>query len=50
MRGALIGYSRTAIANAETGGARVGRQFWEGADQVLGTGELFVRGYDRIKA
>ena len=48
--GVLTGYSRTAIANAETGGARVGRQFWERADQVLGTGELFVRGYDRIQA
>jgi hypothetical protein len=48
--GVLIGYSRTAIANAETGGARVGRQFWERADLALGSGELFARGYDRIRA
>lgn len=48
--GLLVGYSRTAIANAETGGARVGRQLWERADQVLETGELFARGYDRIQA
>jgi hypothetical protein len=48
--GVLTRYSRTAIANAETGGARVGRQFWEHADLVLGTGELFVRGYDRVRA
>jgi transcriptional regulator with XRE-family HTH domain len=48
--GALVGYSRTAIANAETGGTRVGRQLWEHADQVLETGELFARGYDRIQA
>jgi transcriptional regulator with XRE-family HTH domain len=48
--GALAGYSRTAIANAETGGSRVGRQLWEHADRVLVTGELFARGYDRIQA
>jgi transcriptional regulator with XRE-family HTH domain len=45
----LVGYSRTAIANAETGAASSGRQMWERADQVLGTGELFARGYDRIQ-
>jgi transcriptional regulator with XRE-family HTH domain len=48
--GVLTGYSRTAIANAETGSARLGRQLWERADRVLRTGELFVRGYDRIQA
>jgi transcriptional regulator with XRE-family HTH domain len=48
--GVFLGYSRTAIANAETGGARIGRQFWERADRVLETGELFARGYDRIQA
>ena len=47
--GVLLGYSRTAVANAETG-ARTGRQMWERADHVLGTGELFARGYDRIQA
>jgi transcriptional regulator with XRE-family HTH domain len=48
--GALIGYSRTAVANAETGHARIGRPLWERADRVLGTGELFARGFDRIQA
>lgn len=48
--GVLVGYSRTAIANAETGGTKVGRQLWQRADQVLQTGELFSRGYERIQA
>jgi transcriptional regulator with XRE-family HTH domain len=48
--GALLGYSRTAVANAETGHARIGRQLWERADRVLGTGQLFARGFDRIRA
>jgi transcriptional regulator with XRE-family HTH domain len=47
--GALVGYSRTAVANAETGNARIGRSLWERADRVLGTGELFARGFDRIQ-
>jgi len=48
--GARVGYSRTAIANAETGGTRTGRQLWERVDQVLESGELFARGHDRIQA
>ena len=48
--GVLVGYSRTAVANAETGHAQIGRNLWERADWVLGTGELFVRGFDRIRA
>ena len=48
--GALVGYSRTAVANAETGHARIGRSLWERADRVLGTGELFTHGFDRIQA
>ena len=48
--GVLVGYSRTAIANAETGGTALGRQLWQAADRVLGTGELFTCGYDRIRA
>jgi transcriptional regulator with XRE-family HTH domain len=48
--GTLLGYSRTAVANAETGHARIGRPMWERADRVLGTGELFARGFDRIQA
>jgi transcriptional regulator with XRE-family HTH domain len=48
--GRLVGYSRTAIANAEIGSTSFDRQMWERADLVLGTGELFARGYDRIQA
>jgi DNA-binding XRE family transcriptional regulator len=46
--GAMVGYSRTAVANAETGHAQIGRSLWERADRVLRTGELFARGFDRI--
>ena len=48
--GVLVGYSRTAVANAETGHAQIGRSLWDRADRVLGTGELFARGFDRIQA
>ena len=48
--GVLVGYSRTAVANAETGHAQIGRYLWERADRVLDTGELFARGFDRIRA
>jgi transcriptional regulator with XRE-family HTH domain len=48
--GVLLGYSRTAVANAETGVTRTSRQLWERADRVLETGELFARGHDRIRA
>ena len=39
-----------AVASAETGHAQIGRSLWERADRVLGTGELFARGFDRIQA
>jgi hypothetical protein len=48
--GTLLGYSRTAVANAETGSRGIGPQLWQRADQVLRTGELFARGYARIQA
>jgi DNA-binding XRE family transcriptional regulator len=48
--GVLVGYSRTAIANAETGNTRPSRQLWQNADRLLRTGELFARGHDRIRA
>jgi transcriptional regulator with XRE-family HTH domain len=48
--GVLVGYSRTAVANAETGHAQIGRSLWDRADRVLGTGELFARGFDRVQA
>jgi transcriptional regulator with XRE-family HTH domain len=47
--GVLVDYSRTAIANAESGGAQTGRELWERLDRVLGTGDLFTRGYLRIQ-
>jgi len=48
--GNLLGYSRTAVGNAEAGSPGIGRNFWERADHVLGSGELFARGYARIQA
>jgi hypothetical protein len=48
--GVLLDYSRTAVANAEIGSRGTGRQLWERADRVLGTGELFTRGFARIQA
>jgi transcriptional regulator with XRE-family HTH domain len=48
--GVLLGYSRTAVANAEIGSPGIGRQLWERADLALGTGELFARGWTRIQA
>jgi transcriptional regulator with XRE-family HTH domain len=48
--GMLVGCSRIAVASAETGHAQIGRSLWERADRVLGTGELFARGFDRIQA
>jgi transcriptional regulator with XRE-family HTH domain len=48
--GRMAGYSRSAIANAETGNAITGRRLWQGADRALGTGEVFTRGHDRIQA
>ena len=41
--GTLVGYSRIAIANAETGAAVTSRRLWQGADAALGTGDLFAR-------
>lgn len=48
--GTLIGYSRTAIANAENGGTQTSRQLWVRLDRALKTGELLARGYDRVQA
>ncbi len=46
----LAEYSRSTIANAETGRQRVPRQFWQRCDQALGTGTALARGYDDITA
>jgi tetratricopeptide (TPR) repeat protein len=46
----LSGYSRSTIANTETGRQRVPRSFWENCDAVLGTGTALGRGHDEVTA
>ena len=46
----LAEYSRSTIANAETGRQRVPRRFWQRCDDALGTGTALARGYDDITA
>ncbi len=46
---ALIAYSRSTIANVETGRQRVPRQFWEHADTALRTGGVFASGHDELE-
>jgi transcriptional regulator with XRE-family HTH domain/tetratricopeptide (TPR) repeat protein len=45
-----IGYSRSTIANVETGRQHVPRGFWEGADAALRTGGTLATGYDELDA
>src|SRR6266540_3609140 len=46
----LTFYTRSTLANAETGRQRTGRAFWERCDEVLCTGGVLADGYDRIEA
>jgi transcriptional regulator with XRE-family HTH domain len=46
----LVGYSRSTIANAETGRRPAARDFWEHCDQVLDTGGVLAHQYDELKA
>jgi transcriptional regulator with XRE-family HTH domain len=46
----LTGYSRSTIANVETGRQRVPRDFWERADAVLRTGGTLATGHDELQA
>jgi tetratricopeptide (TPR) repeat protein len=46
----LSGYSRSTIANAETGRQRVPRGFWKSCDVALGTGSALARGHDEVLA
>ena len=46
----LSGYSRSTVANAETGRQRVPRDFWERCDGALGTGSALARGFDELAA
>lgn len=45
----LIGYSRSAIATAETGRRPAARDFWQRCDQVLVTGGVLVRMCDELE-
>ncbi len=44
------GYSRSTLANAETGRQHVQRDFWERCDAALGTGGALTLGFEQIKA
>ena len=46
----LTGYSRSTIANVETGRQHVPRKFWERADAALRTGGTLATGYDELEA
>jgi hypothetical protein len=46
----LTGYSRSSLANVETGRQSVPRGFWERCDTTLGTGGVLVARYDRLQA
>jgi transcriptional regulator with XRE-family HTH domain len=44
-----IGYSRSAVANAESGQTRHAHRFWELCDEVLATGGRLSLGYNEIR-
>jgi hypothetical protein len=46
----LTAYSRSTIANVETGRQHVGRDFWEHCDIALGTGDQLAGGYDDVES
>lgn len=46
----LTEYSRSTVANVETGRQDVPRRFWERADAVLRTGGTLASGYDDLQA
>jgi transcriptional regulator with XRE-family HTH domain len=46
----LILYSRSSIANVETGRQKVPRVFWSNCDKVLGLGETLALRWDKIDA
>jgi len=43
----LVGYSRSTIANVETGGQNAPRDLWVRCDQVLNTSGVLTASYDR---
>jgi len=46
----LVGYSRSTLANAETGRRPAAREFWQRCDEVLATGGVLGRQYDELAA
>jgi tetratricopeptide (TPR) repeat protein len=46
----LTGYSRSTIANVETGRQHVPRDLWERADTALRTGGVLATGHDEVEA
>ena len=46
----LTEYSRSTIANVETGRQRVPRSFWERADAALRTGGILATAHDELEA
>lgn len=47
---ALLGYSRSTVANVETGHQHVPRDFFERSDAALSTGTALTRGHDDVEA
>jgi hypothetical protein len=45
-----IGYSRSTIANVETGRQRVPRMFWQSADTTLRASGALLGGHDQVEA
>jgi transcriptional regulator with XRE-family HTH domain len=46
---AAVGYSRSAVSNAEIGHPDVARVFWVRCDGALKTGRSFARSFDKIR-
>lgn len=45
----LVGYSRSTIANVETGRQNVPRDFWESADAACRAGGVLAQANDRLE-
>jgi DNA-binding XRE family transcriptional regulator len=46
----LVHYTRSTVANVETGRQHVNREFWINCDRLLATGGLLVHRYDQLRA
>jgi hypothetical protein len=46
----LTDYSRSTVANVETGRQQAPRDFWSSCDAALGTGSALIRGYGEVTA